>query len=335
VSAPWPASDGKRGCSLRIARTCVRALLVGIASVGVAVPATVAYAAPSPGNLQQQINDKSNSLEQITEQYNRVTEELKSTTAQQASLAAQMAPLQEKMDAAYGAVQQVAVKAYESAPMSTTVALLEAGSPTELLEQLADLDRIGRQRQSEISGYEQAKSTYDNQKRQLDATQAAQTAEQQQLDAQKTKINSDLQALYALRTQAYGRPTDPPTRSTATPPAVSGAAGVAVRFAYNALGTPYVWAGEGPGGYDCSGLTAAAWGAAGHSLPHNAAMQWGVVAHIGRGSLAAGDLVFYNGLNHVGIYVGNNQIIHAPHAGTVVQLANINIDSIYGYGRVH
>ena len=78
----------------------------------------------------------------------------------------------------------------------------------------------------------------------------------------------------------------------------------------------------------------AAWAAAGKSLPHNAAMQWNVVAHISRGSLAFGDLVFYNGLGHVGIYVGNNQIIHAPHAGTNVQLASIDIMPPYGYGRV-
>ena len=85
---------------------------------------------------------------------------------------------------------------------------------------------------------------------------------------------------------------------------------------------------------DCSGLIEAAWGAAGRSLPHNAAMQWNVVAHISRSQLALGDLVFYDGLGHVAMYVGNNQIIHAPHAGTVVQLASIDIMTPYGYGRV-
>jgi len=75
-------------------------------------------------------------------------------------------------------------------------------------------------------------------------------------------------------------------------------------------------------------------GAAGKSLPHNAAMQWSAVAHISRGDLRPGDLVFYNGLGHVGIFVGGNQIIHAPHAGTVVQLASVDIMPPYGYGRV-
>jgi peptidoglycan DL-endopeptidase CwlO len=117
------------------------------------------------------------------------------------------------------------------------------------------------------------------------------------------------------------------------PPYVAGKAGVAVRYAYGALGKPYQWAADGPGSYDCSGLTMAAWRAAGFSLPHNADMQWHALGHISRGSLRPGDLVFYRSLGHVGIYVGNNQIIHAPHAGDVVRVASINVMTPYGYAR--
>src|SRR5256886_10012638 len=104
---------GRKGYSLRTARTLVRALLIGIVSVGIAVPATVASAAPSPGDLQRQIDDASNNLEKIVEQYNHVTEDLKATTAAQAALATQLAPLQASMDAAYSAVQDIAVKRSE------------------------------------------------------------------------------------------------------------------------------------------------------------------------------------------------------------------------------
>ncbi len=324
----------ERAGPLRVARTLVRALLITTVTVGVVAPATIAPAAPSPADLQRQIDEASTNLEKIVEQYNRVTEQLKATQAAQATLTAQLAPLQAKLDSAYSAVQDVAVKVYKGAPMNTGMALLEAGSPTDLLDQLSMLDQLGRQRRTEITGYQQVKSTYDSQKQQLDAAQAAQTAEQQQLDAQKVKINADLQHLYDLRTQAYGRPTEPATRSTAKPPAVSGAAGVAVRYAYGALGVPYVWAGESMSGFDCSGLVKAAWGAAGKSLPHNAAMQWNVVAHISRSSIAPGDLVFSNSLGHVGIYVGNNQMIDAPHAGAVVRITSVDIMPPYGFGRV-
>jgi peptidoglycan DL-endopeptidase CwlO len=115
---------------------------------------------------------------------------------------------------------------------------------------------------------------------------------------------------------------------------VSGNAGVAVRYAYGAIGKPYAWAAEGPDSYDCSGLTLASWRAAGKSLPHNAAMQWDVVSHISRSSLRPGDLVFYSGLGHVAIYVGNSQVIHAPTFGETVRLASVDMMTPYGYGRV-
>ena len=84
----------------------------------------------------------------------------------------------------------------------------------------------------------------------------------------------------------------------------------------------------------CSGLTLAAWRAAGKSLPHNAAAQYSATARISRSSLRPGDLVFYRSLGHVGLYVGNNQIIDAPHEGAYVNVRSINIMPPYGYGRV-
>jgi cell wall-associated NlpC family hydrolase len=313
----------------------VRALIVTAVAVGTVVPVTVASAAPSTGNLQQQIDEASANLEKIVEQYNKVTEDLKATQAGQATLATQLGPLQEKMDAAYAAIGDLAAKAYKGAPMGTGAALLEAGSPANLIDQLSTLDQIGRQRHTEIEGYERAKSQYDGQKKQLDDALTTQTALQKQLADQKAKIDKDLQGLYALRAKAFGSPTEPQGKSWSGPvPNIAGSAGAAVRFAYGAIGKPYIWAGEGPRGYDCSGLTKAAWAAAGRSLPHNAAMQWNVVAHIGRGALQPGDLVFYAGLGHVGIYVGGNQIIHAPHPGTNVQLASVDVMPPYGYGRV-
>jgi NlpC/P60 family len=80
-------------------------------------------------------------------------------------------------------------------------------------------------------------------------------------------------------------------------------------------------------------LRRAAWRAAGRSLPHNAAMQCNALPHISRASLSPGDLVFYSRLGHVGIHVGNGQIIHAPHAGDHVRLASVDVMPPYGYAR--
>ena len=104
-------------------------------------------------------------------------------------------------------------------------------------------------------------------------------------------------------------------------------------FAWAQLNEKYVYGAAGPDEGDCSGLTMMAWKAGGKSLPHNAEEQYDVVHHISRSQLAPGDLVFYNDLGHVAIYIGNNQIIHAPNSRTVVKVGPINGDSIVGYGR--
>jgi cell wall-associated NlpC family hydrolase len=109
---------------------------------------------------------------------------------------------------------------------------------------------------------------------------------------------------------------------------------VAVSYAYSKIGDRYVYATAGPTTFDCSGLTMAAWKAAGVTLPHNAAEQYSKTRHISRSQLQPGDLVFYNGLGHVAIYVGNNSVIHAPHPGAFVTGATITLDPIVGYGRV-
>ena len=94
----------------------------------------------------------------------------------------------------------------------------------------------------------------------------------------------------------------------------------AVHFAYRQLGKPYQWGGAGPRSYDCSGLAMAAWRRAGLHLPHRADLQHQVIRRkVPFRHLRPGDLVFFSGDNHVGIYVGRGRFIHAPHTGTVVQ----------------
>ena len=90
------------------------------------------------------------------------------------------------------------------------------------------------------------------------------------------------------------------------------------------LGVPYVWAGSSPSGFDCSGLVAYAYAQIGVSLPHNAAAQYGYGTPVPYYDLQPGDLVFFSGLGHVGIYIGGGQFIHAPHTGDVVKISNLS-----------
>ena len=99
-----------------------------------------------------------------------------------------------------------------------------------------------------------------------------------------------------------------------------------MNFAVGQLGTPYVWGGAAPGGFDCSGLVTWAFAQAGRSgLPHYTGSLWTSGTRISsQADLAPGDLVFFHGLGHMGIYIGNDQFIHAPHTGDVVKISTLS-----------
>ena len=89
------------------------------------------------------------------------------------------------------------------------------------------------------------------------------------------------------------------------------------------LGTPYVWGGASPSGFDCSGFTMYVYAQVGVSLPHSSYAQYGMGVPVAQSDLQPGDLVFFYGLGHVGIYIGGGQYIHAPHTGDVVKISSI------------
>ncbi|MDX6413691.1 MAG: peptidoglycan DL-endopeptidase CwlO [Gaiellaceae bacterium] len=96
------------------------------------------------------------------------------------------------------------------------------------------------------------------------------------------------------------------------------------RFAKTFVGVPYVYGGSSPRtGFDCSGLVAYVYRHFGVSLPHYTVAQFGRGRGVGRWALHPGDLVFFNGLGHVGIYVGHGKFVHAPHTGTRVRVASL------------
>jgi cell wall-associated NlpC family hydrolase len=131
--------------------------------------------------------------------------------------------------------------------------------------------------------------------------------------------------------------TRPVTATPAPPPPVrggSGAAGTAVRTAMAQLGDPYVWAAAGPDAFDCSGLVQYAYGAAGIALPHSSRMQSTMGTSVSRSALRPGDLVFFfSPVSHVGIYIGNGQMVHAATSGSPVKIASIDAMGSYHNAR--
>jgi cell wall-associated NlpC family hydrolase len=98
----------------------------------------------------------------------------------------------------------------------------------------------------------------------------------------------------------------------------------AAQIALQYLGIPYLWGGASPSGFDCSGLVTYVFAQLGVSLPHFAAAQWDFGVPVTIGQLQPGDLVFFDGLDHVGIYLGNNQFINAPHTGAFVRIDTLD-----------
>lgn len=319
-------------------------MIVAGAALAVLLPSTMAQANPTPSEIAAQIKDSNNKLELIVESYDKITGDLATTQAALAALQTKMAPLQNSVDSAYANVNQLAVTAYtSSSSMRTISALLSSSSSDNLVDQLVTLQELSKAQSADIKIYTNQKAGFDAENKRLNDLLAQQNAQKADLEAKKAQIQGDLTKLAALQSKAgtTGGNTGGGGGSSVSLgpiPPVSGKAAAAVSFAY-AHAQPnhhymYHWGASGPSEYDCSGFTMAAWANAGVSLPHNAASQYSKTRHISRSQLQPGDLVFYNGLGHVAIYVGNNTVIHAPHTGTWVQAATITMDPIVGYGRV-
>jgi peptidoglycan DL-endopeptidase CwlO len=154
----------------------------------------------------------------------------------------------------------------------------------------------------------------------------AQAAQAQVLEAQQ-------QQALALQGTAVGATASTPDGTVAPPSQYGGVVGIAMRY----LGVPYVWGGASPSGFDCSGFVMYVYAQVGVSLPHYTGAQWNVGVPVSRSDLQPGDLVFFDGLGHVGIYIGGGQFIHAPHTGTVVQISSLSgwyADTYVGARRI-
>ena len=292
-------------------------------ALGVLLPATVASAEPT---TEQQLDKAYDELEHVIEDYNRIGEQLTAAQAAAADIEQKLGGLQARVDATQGEVTRFAVTAYKGGGnLSATRFLLAAEDSASMARQVAAMERVSRSRQRDIAGFAAAKTQFETQKKQLDDLIAAQTQQRAALAAKKTAIEAEIKRLERIEAGMRNtRPTQTqPSGSNPPPPGGSGKGAIAVQYAYAQLGKMYLYGAAGPDRFDCSGLTQQAWKRAGVNLPHNAAQQHQRTAKVTRAQLQPGDLVYYNGFGHVGIYVGNNQIIHASRAGQPVALRGI------------
>ena len=136
-----------------------------------------------------------------------------------------------------------------------------------------------------------------------------------------------LVTLLAFPAGAAGQPARLATDETAVePPQPKQPQGrsAVVRTALRYLGVPYRWSGASPSGFDCSGFVMYVYSQVGVSLPHNAAMQYARGRPVAPSDLQPGDAVFFNGLAHVGIYIGGGRFVHSPQSGDVVKVSRLS-----------
>ena len=161
------------------------------------------------------------------------------------------------------------------------------------------------------------------------ARQAQARLAAQRLATEQAEIIASQQAQEAQDAQDQTIYTQTPdfaeTPVPAAPPPDGTQASQVIAIAMQYLGVPYVWGGASPSqGFDCSGLTSYAFAQIGVSLPHHAATQFGYGTPVSRDDLQPADLVFFHGLGHMGMYIGGDQFIHAPHTGDVVKISTFS-----------
>lgn len=220
--------------------------------------------------------------------------------------------------------------------------LVKQADVEEQTAALAALEKIMADEQAELdSKVDEAEALLatlkEKEKRELERIEAeaaaraaaeraeAQRAAAEQAEAERTQ-RSQQQSARADSRQAPASASDGGAAAPAAPapPPASGRGSAAVAFAMGQIGDYYAYGGTGPSAWDCSGLTGGAWAAAGVSVPRTSQAQLASLPRVSTSALQPGDIVaYYSGASHVGLYIGNGQIVHASRPGRPVSIAPV------------
>jgi cell wall-associated NlpC family hydrolase len=335
-----------RPAARRVGRVRAGLLIGATAALTVTVLPGTATAVPGDATdaaeAARLVADASHELEVVTEQLNeaKVVLERQQAAVESADKAATAA--QTQLEALDGQIRELARSAYTSDGFSRLDVMLTSDSADEFVHQLGTLDAIAGHTNDLVSEVAAAADEADTARAEADQAEAqAQksfdeiAAQQKDLEAQIADYQRQYDALSAPQQQAVSRAhAGEAVAAPASVSANSAAAQVAVNTAMAQIGDPYVWGAGGPDAFDCSGLIQYAYSAAGVSLPHSSASQSQMGAPVSRDQLQPGDLVFfYSPVSHVGMYIGNGQMVHASTSGTPVQVASLDSMGSYNSAR--
>ncbi|HEY5836781.1 C40 family peptidase [Streptomyces sp.] len=312
-------------------------------------------AAPIPlSDLLAQLQTLYRQTESASESYNQATVIAAQTRAKAARIDGQLAQQRMALAASRDEAGLMARLMYQDGGVSPYLSMLAGRSPQDFFGQRHVLARAAGHQNDVLrrlaDGEARLKDLNAQAQRTLDRAQHAQSVQAARKTAVETHLRqveavlagltgvqiAELQALEEkgvnkaqrdlLDSKALG--SDPALR------APSKAGDRAIAYAFLQLGKPYVWGAEGPGAFDCSGLTSQAWAHAGVTIPRTSQEQWARLPHVPLALLRPGDLVVYfPGATHVALYIGDGLVIQAPRPGSYVKVSPLAVNPILGAVR--
>jgi peptidoglycan DL-endopeptidase CwlO len=334
------------------------ALLCAAASAN-AAPGTVASKQAQAQQVLAQIQKIDDSLGPAVESYNLANVRLQKIESDQRENRRQLKVTRANLQIAQESLAARLVSAYTSTEDNSTLSvLLGATSLDDLLSRIEAVNSTSQQDASIVQQVTSFKAAVQRHQIELRRAHSEQRTIVARKAAQKQRIESQLasrrQLLSSIKGQiariraaeaaqqrqlaaaarsrlaggvqisqpaAVGVSASTPEGSTVAPPNVhGGVVGIAMHY----LGVPYVWGGSTPRGFDCSGFVAYVFAQIGVSLPHSSYSMFGMGTPVSISELQPGDLVFFTGASHMGIYIGGGQFIHSPHTGDVVKISSLS-----------
>lgn len=318
-------------------RTAATLALAGAATATAFEGTSQADPRATAAQVEAEVDRLYEEAEAATERYNGAKEKADEAERALTGLREETARKTDQLNAARGTLGSLAAGQYRTGALGTAVQLALAADPQEYLAQASFISRAGDRNAAGINSVrrhldevgklrEQAAGRLADLRTRRDELAGHKAAIEGRLATAKrllAKLTAEQRAAYEARSAGAAPAARP--QSAPPPPSDGSRAARAVAFAHGAIGKPYVWGATGPGSFDCSGLTQAAWRSAGVSLPRTTYTQINAGRRVSRDQLAPGDLVFfYSGVTHVGLYIGGGQMIHAPRPGSTVRVAPID-----------
>ncbi|HEY0773171.1 MAG TPA: NlpC/P60 family protein [Nocardioidaceae bacterium] len=304
-------------------------LLTALAAAALGSPLLlqgIAGAEPEIEEVQAKVDRLYHEAEIASERYNDTRLELEQSRQELTTLRRDLKRQKGAAEKVRGEVAASVVSQYQGSAFSSTSQVLMSEDPDAFLETLSTVSAYDEQRAQLMDAYalEARKLQLREQAMQRELSEIAEdkkrlAEDKREIEAKAAEADELLTTLEAEQRQAMAQDAAP------QPAAVSGSAAAVVDYALAQVGKAYVWGAAGPDSYDCSGLTLMAWAQAGVSLPHSASSQMSSGTPVSQSELQPGDLVFYySPVSHVGIYIGNGQIVHAANPSTGVGVTTVN-----------